>query len=91
MGGVLFLKTPIMGYKGTTPQYPFDIKDIESQNGANLAYDFGIGIKYPVSPKISILLNADYFRSTPVAANTDVHYFFEVSEISTTLGIGYTF
>lgn len=90
-GGVLFLKTPIMGYKGTIFQYPVYIKEVESQNGANLAYDFGIGIKYLVSPKISLLLNTDYFRSTPVVANTNVRYSFEVSEISATIGVGYAF
>ena len=91
IGGVLLLKTPIMGYHGTISQFPFYTKDIESQNGANLAYNFGIGLRYLLSPKISLLLNADYFRSSPVVSNTDIKYSFEISEISATIGVGYTF
>lgn len=90
MGGVLLLKTPVMDYPMETNYYA-TVNQVESQSGNDLAYDFGIGLKYSISRKISILLNADYFHSSPEIEANNRDYTFNISEITTTIGVGYAF
>lgn len=89
MGGVFLLKTPTMAYQVQEAAQGAVIYQVESRNAINLACDFGVGLKYIVSNKFSIVLNADYFHSSPDIKTPDINYSFEIREVSITAGMGY--